>query len=150
MCDASDFVVGAMLDQWYNKVFHNSYYASRTLIDAQINYTTTEKELLAVVFTFDKFISYLVGTKVIVYTGHATNKYLSAKKYAKPRFIRWVLLLQEFDLEIRDKKEVEILVIYHLSRLPNEVQSHAINSIKESFPNEKTTCDHFWCNTMVC
>ncbi|EOX99750.1 Polyprotein, 77260-80472, putative [Theobroma cacao] len=82
------------------KILHPIYYASRTLNEAQANYTTTEKELLAIVFAFDKFRSYLVGTKVIVYTNHAAIKYLIEKKDAKPRLIRWVLLLQEFDLEI--------------------------------------------------
>ena len=88
MCDASDFAIGAVLGQWHIKVFHTIYYASKTLIEAQINYTTTEKELLVVVFAFDKFRPYLVGTKVIVYTDHAAIKYLIAKKDAKPRLIR--------------------------------------------------------------
>jgi hypothetical protein len=87
------------------------------LTGPQLNYTTTEKELLAVVFAIKKFRSYLVGTKVVVYTDHATLKYLYTKKDAKPRLIRWVLLLQEFDLEIRDKKVVENSVADHLSRL---------------------------------
>jgi hypothetical protein len=60
---------------------------------------------LAIVFAIDKFRSYLVGAKVIVYTDHDTLKYLIAKKDAKPRLIRWILLFQEFDLEIKDKKE---------------------------------------------
>ena len=76
---------------------------SRTL--AQLNYATTEKELLAVVFAIDKFRSYLIGEKVVVYTNHVALKYLLTKKDAKPRLIKWVLLLQEFDLEIKDKKE---------------------------------------------
>ncbi|KAI3443836.1 hypothetical protein Pfo_000501 [Paulownia fortunei] len=71
MCDASDYAVGAVLGQRKDKIFRAIYYASRTLDDAQQNYTTTEKELLAVVFAFDKFCAYLVGTKVIVYTDHA-------------------------------------------------------------------------------
>ena len=78
-----------------------------------------EKELLAVVFSIDKFRSYLVGTKVIVYTDHAALKYLFTKKDVKPRLIRWILLLQEFDLEIKDKKEVENSVADHLSRMTN-------------------------------
>jgi hypothetical protein len=76
-----------------------------------------EKELLAMVFAIEKFRPYLVGAMVIVYTDHAALKYLLTKKDAKPRLIRWILLLQEFDLEIRDKKEVENSVADHLSCL---------------------------------
>ena len=113
MCDASDHSVGAVLGQRKNKIFHSIYYASKTLATAQINYTTTEKELLAVVFAFDKFKAYLVDTKVIVYTNHATIKYLISKKDAKPRLIRWILLLQEFDLEINNRKWIENQVVDH-------------------------------------
>ena len=88
MCDASDHSVGAVLGQRKDKVFHSIYYASKTLTQTQINYTTTEIELLAVVFTFDKFRAYLVGTKVTVYTDHAAIKYLISNKDAKPRLIR--------------------------------------------------------------
>ena len=66
-----------------------------------------KKEILAVVFAIDKFRSYLVGAKVIVYTDHAALKYLLMKKDAKLRLIRWILLLQEFDLQIKNKKAVE-------------------------------------------
>ncbi|XP_073137086.1 uncharacterized protein [Henckelia pumila] len=104
MCDASDYAVGAVLGQQRDKLFWAIYYASRTLDGAQQNYTTTEKKMLAVVFSFDKFRSYLIGSKVIVYTNHAAIRYLFAKKDAKKRLIRWILLLQEFDFEIRDKK----------------------------------------------
>jgi hypothetical protein len=79
-----------------------------------------EKELLAVVFAIEKFRSYLVGAKVIVYTDHATLKYLLTKKDAKPRLIRWILLFQEFDLEIRDKNGLENSVADHLSHLQFE------------------------------
>jgi len=98
MCDASDMAVGAVLGQRDGKIPHVIYYASRTLNDAQKIYTTTEKELLAIVFALDKFRSYLLGTKVVVFSDHAALKYLLAKKEAKPRLIRWILLLQEFDL----------------------------------------------------
>ncbi|KAL4289679.1 hypothetical protein GQ457_14G001130 [Hibiscus cannabinus] len=107
MCDASDYAVGAVLGQKKGKIFHPIYYASKTLNDAQVNYTTTEKEMLAVIFAFDKFRSYLIGTKVIVHTDHSAIKYLLSKKDAKPRLIRWILLLQEFDIEIIDRKGTE-------------------------------------------
>jgi hypothetical protein len=117
MCDASDYAVGAVLGQRKEGRVHTVYYASKTLNEAQLNYATTEKELLAVVFTFEKFRSYIVNSKVIVYTDHAAIKYLLAKKDAKPRFIHWILLLQEFDVEIRDKNWVENVVANHLSRM---------------------------------
>ncbi|KAL4282978.1 hypothetical protein GQ457_16G021960 [Hibiscus cannabinus] len=107
MCDASDYAVGAVLGQRKGKIFHPIYYASKTLNDAQMNYTTTEKEMLAVIFAFNKFRSYLIGTNVIVHTDHSAIKYLLSKKDAKPRLIRWVLLLQEFDIEIIDRKGTE-------------------------------------------
>ena len=93
MCNASNFAVGAVFGQRLNKHFKPMYYASRTLIDAQENYITTEKELLAVVFAFDKFRSYLILSKVIVYTDHFSLRYLLSKSDAKPRLIRWVFLL---------------------------------------------------------
>ena len=82
-----------------NKVFHFIYYSSKTLTHAQINYTIIEKELLVVVFAFDKFKASLVGTKVTFYTDHTAIKHLISKKDAKPKLIRWILLLQEYDLD---------------------------------------------------
>ena len=137
MCDASDYALGAVLGQRKNKQFQPIYCANRTLNDTQQNYTTTEKELLAVVFAFEKFHSYLLLSKVIVYTDHAALKYLMAKKDAKPRLIRWILLLQEFDVEIRDKKGVENVVADHLSWLKNPEEGFENeSSIKEEFPDE--------------
>ncbi|CAL2252689.1 unnamed protein product [Prunus armeniaca] len=138
MCDASDYAVGAVLGQRKDKLPHVIYYASRTLNDAQLNYATTEKELLAVVFALEKFRSYLVGAKVIIYTDHAALKYLLSKKDAKPRLIRWVLLLQEFDLEIKDKKGSENVVADHLSRLiiPAATEADSL-PLSESFPDEQ-------------
>ena len=98
MCDASDYAIRAVVGQKRDITFQVTYYASRTLNDAQLNYATTEKELLAIVFAFDKFRPYLIGNRVIVHTDHSAIEYLMTKKDAKPRPIRWVLLLQEFDL----------------------------------------------------
>lgn len=144
MCDASDFAVGAVLGQKIDKKLHVIYYASRTMDDAQSRYATTEKELLAVVFAFEKFRSYLVGSKVIVYTDHAALRHIYAKKETKPRLLRWILLLQEFDMEIVDKKGVENGVADHLSRMKiddpipiddsmPEEQLMAIKILRESF-----------------
>ena len=88
------------MGQRRNKIYQVVYYASKILNEAQQNYATTEKEFLAVVFAFDKFRSYLIGSNVIVFTDHSALKYLLTKKKAKSSLIRWVLLLQEFDLEI--------------------------------------------------
>ena len=93
MCDASDYVVGAVLGQIGDKIFRAIYYSSWMLNDAQLNYTTTEKEILAVVFACDKFRSYIIGSKVTIYTDHAAIQNLFAKKDAKPHLIRWILLL---------------------------------------------------------
>ena len=84
MCDASDFVVGAVLGQRIEKKLTAICYASKMLADAQLNYTNTEKELLAVVFALEKFRLYILGSKIIVYTDHAALKYLLSKKEAKP------------------------------------------------------------------
>ena len=117
MCDASDYAVGVVLGQRIGKASHAIYYASRTLNDAQRNYSTTEKEFLAIVFALEKFRSYLLGTKVIVYSDHVAIRYLMTKKEAKPRLIRWILLLSEFDLEFKDKSGTENRIVDHLSRL---------------------------------
>src|SRR4051812_47431605 len=108
MCDASDFVVGAVLGHRIDIKLNFIHYASKTLDAAQKNYATTEKEFLAVVLAYDKFRPYIVDSKFTIHTDHAAIKYLMNKKDA--RLIRWVLLLQEFDLHIVDRKGAENLV----------------------------------------
>ncbi|GJW79844.1 reverse transcriptase domain-containing protein [Tanacetum coccineum] len=137
MCDASDFAIGAVLGQRKNKHFQPIHYASKTMTEAQAHYTTIEKELLTIVYAFEKFRSYLVLSKSIVYTNHSAIKYLFTKKYVKPRLIRWILLLQEFDVIIRDKKGAENLAVDHLSRLENPHQDKLENKeITKTFPLE--------------
>jgi len=144
MCDASDFAVGAVLGQRLDKLPHVIYYASRTLNDAQLNYTVTEKEFLAIIFALEKFRSYLIGSHVIIYSDHTAIKHLMAKKDAKSRLLRWILLLQEFDLEIRDKKGCENVVADHLSRL--ETTNPHDQIIDDKFPDEQlfTIEDNPW------
>ena len=101
MCDVTNFTVGAILGQRKEGKPYVIYYVSKLLDDTQINYTTTKKELLAIVYAFDKFRAYLVGQKVIVYSDHATLNFLLSKKDTKPRPLRWILMLQEFDWEVR-------------------------------------------------
>ena len=84
MCDTFDFAIGAVLDQKFNKEPYVIYYANKTLSDAQLNYTIIEKELSAIVFALEKFHSYLLGSKILVYSDHATLKYLLSKKDTKP------------------------------------------------------------------
>ncbi|KAK4401681.1 Retrovirus-related Pol polyprotein from transposon.6 [Sesamum angolense] len=134
MCDASNYAVGAVLGQKIEKTHHVIYYASKTLDAAQCNYSTTEKELLAIVFALDKFRSYLLGSKIVVFSDHAAFKHLLSKKESKPRLIRWILLLQEFDLTIKDRKGSENLVADHLSRLIREEDD---TPICDSFPGER-------------
>nr|GEX28973.1 hypothetical protein [Tanacetum cinerariifolium] len=137
MCDASDFAIGAVIGQRKTKHFQSIHYASKTMTDAQAHYITTKKELLAVVYAFEKFRPYLVLSKSIVYTDHSALKYLFNKQDAKPRLLRWVLLLQDFDITIRDKKGAENLAADHHSRLENPHQSVLDKKeINEMFPLE--------------
>nr|GFA68981.1 reverse transcriptase domain-containing protein [Tanacetum cinerariifolium] len=107
------------------------------MTDAESNYTTTEKEMLAVVYAFKKFRSYLIMNKSIVHTDHSALKYLFAKKDAKARLLRWVLLLQEFDFKVLDTKGAENLAVDHLSRLENSYENVLDpKEINETFPLE--------------
>ncbi|GKB21202.1 reverse transcriptase domain-containing protein [Tanacetum coccineum] len=113
MCDASNYVVGAVLGKRIDKQFKPIHYASKTMNEAQENYTTTEKELLVAVFAFKKF-------------------------HAKPWLIQWILLLYEFDIEIRDKKGAKNLAADHLSRLENPYLGKLTKAeIRDLFPDER-------------
>ena len=118
--DAFDFAIRLVLGQRMNRMSRVIYYVSRTLTDTLKNYSTTEKELLVVVFVLDKFHSYLLCSKVIVFIDHAALRHLLAKNNTKPRLIRWILLLQEFDLKIKDAKGSENLVAVYFSRIFTE------------------------------
>nr|GFA67918.1 reverse transcriptase domain-containing protein [Tanacetum cinerariifolium] len=131
-CDASDYAIGAVLGQRKSNHFQPIHYASKTMTEAQIHYTTTEKEMLAVVYAFEKFRPYLVLSKSIVYTDHSALKYLLNKQDVKPRLLRWVLLLQEFDIIILDKKGFENLAADHLSRLENLHHDLAMRDLPEA------------------
>ncbi|XP_071739332.1 uncharacterized protein [Rutidosis leptorrhynchoides] len=137
MCDVSNYALGAVLGQRVDQHFRPIYYASKTLTGVQLNYTTTEKELLAVVFAFDKFRSYFVLSKTVVYTDHSALRDLFQKQDSKHRLIRWVLLLQEFGIEIKDKKEAENVAADHLSRLDNPgLQTLDESKIQDTFPDK--------------
>ncbi|GJT18609.1 reverse transcriptase domain-containing protein [Tanacetum coccineum] len=133
MCDASDFALGTVLGQRHEKHFRPIHYASKTMNEAESRYTTTEKEMLAVVYVFEKFRSYLVMNKCTVYTDHSALKYLFAKKDSKAKLLRWVLLLQEFDFDVVDTKGAENLAANHLSRLENPHE----NKLDPKEKNEK-------------
>ncbi|GKA14421.1 reverse transcriptase domain-containing protein [Tanacetum coccineum] len=137
MCDASDYAIGAVLGQRIEKHFRPIHYASKTMTKAETNYTTTEKEMLAVVYAFEKFRSYLIMNKSVVYMDHSALKYLFNKKDAKARLLRWVLLLQEFDFSVIDTKGAENYAADHLSRLENPYENvFDPKEINETFPLE--------------
>ena len=89
------------------------------------------------VFACEKFRPYILGSHVIIHIDHATIKYLMAKKEAKPRLIRWVLLLQKFDLEIKDKKGYDNVIVDHLSRVITTTVIEEETEVAENFPDEQ-------------
>ena len=137
MCDASDFAMGVVLGQKTEKVFKAIYDASKTFNEAQENYSTIENEMLAIVFAGENFRPYILGSHVIIHTDHAAIKYLMENKEAKLRLIRWVLLLQEFELEINDKKGCDNVIADYLSRVEKPVVQEEEREIAEKFPDEQ-------------
>ncbi|GKF26529.1 reverse transcriptase domain-containing protein [Tanacetum coccineum] len=137
MCDASDYAIGAILGQRIEKHFRPTHYASKTMTETESNYTTTEKEMLAVVYAFEKFWSYLIMNKSKVYTDHSALKYLFNKKDAKARLLWWVLLHQEFDFKVIDTKGADNYAADHLTRLENPYENVLDpKEINKTFPLE--------------
>nr|GEV61499.1 reverse transcriptase domain-containing protein [Tanacetum cinerariifolium] len=137
ICDASDFTIGVVLGQRQEKHFRPIHYATKTMTEAESNYTTIEKETLVVMYAFEKFRSYLIMNKSIVYTDHFVLKYLFAKKYSKAGLLRWVLLLPKFKFKVIDIKGAENLAADHLSLLENPHQNVLDpKEINEPFPFE--------------
>nr|GEV21630.1 reverse transcriptase domain-containing protein [Tanacetum cinerariifolium] len=135
MCYASDFSIGVVLGQRHENHFRPIHYASKTMTEAESHYTTTEKEMLAVVYALEKFQSYLIMNKSIVYMDYSALKYLFAKKYSKARLLRWVLIRQGFKFKVIDTKGAENLATDHLSRLENPHQNVLDpKKINETFP----------------
>nr|GEY09308.1 reverse transcriptase domain-containing protein [Tanacetum cinerariifolium] len=123
--------------QRVEKHFRPIHYASKTMNQVEANYTTTEKEMLAVVYAFEKFRSYLIMNKSIVYTDHSALKYLFAKKDVKARLLHWILLLQEFDFKVIDTKGAKNYAADYLSRLENPYENiFDPKEINETFPLE--------------
>nr|GFA23817.1 reverse transcriptase domain-containing protein [Tanacetum cinerariifolium] len=137
MCDANDYAVGAILGQRIKKHFRLIHYASKTMNQAEANYTTTEKKMLLVVYAFENVCSYLIMNKSIIYTDHSALKYLFAKKDAKARLLCWILLLQEFDFKVIDTRGAENYAADHLSHLENPYENtFDPKEINETFPLE--------------
>nr|GEZ65212.1 DNA-directed DNA polymerase [Tanacetum cinerariifolium] len=153
MCDASDYAVGAILGQRVEKHFRPIHYASKTMTQAETNYTTTEKEMLAVVYAFEKFHSYLIMTKSIVYTDHSTLKYLFSKKDAKARTLGencalWSDKLEDALWAFRTAFKTPIgcspyrLVYGRSCHLPLELEHKAFWALKHANFDLKTGVDH--------
>nr|GEX48546.1 reverse transcriptase domain-containing protein [Tanacetum cinerariifolium] len=141
-------VKGAVLGQHHEKHFRPIHYASKIITEAESNYTMTEKEILAVVYAFEKFQSYLIMNKSIVYTDHSALKYIFAKKNSKARFLRWIFILQEFKFKVIDIKGAENLAVDHLSQFKNPHQNVLDpKEINERFPLETLNMVSFRSNS---
>ncbi|RVW67940.1 Retrovirus-related Pol polyprotein from transposon opus [Vitis vinifera] len=135
MCDASDFAIGAILGQTEDGKPYVIYYVSKTLNEAQRNYNNHRERIVSCSFFLRQIPRLLSGSFIVVFTDHSALKYLLTKQDAKARLSRWILLLQEFNLQIKDKKGVEKVVADHLSRLSIAHNSHSL-PINDDFPNE--------------
>eukprot|EP00253_Pinus_taeda_P005467 PITA_05467 len=124
--DASDTAIGAVLGQEEDKKPYAIYYISKNLSFAELNYTVTEKEFLAVIHAVNKFGHYITGYPVVLYTDHSAIKYLANKPVTNARIIRWLILLQEFDITIKDRPGKENPVADFLSRIPKSIETAAV------------------------
>ncbi|XP_042027222.1 uncharacterized protein LOC121774404 [Salvia splendens] len=131
ICETSNCALGEILSQKFQGKSYVVLYASKTFGQAQMNYDMTEKEMLSVVFAFEKYRQHLRGSKVVVYTNHAAIKYLSSKRRSKPHLIRWLLLLQEFEWEAVDRRRCENIEASHLRQI---LQKENTEAIPDKFP----------------
>jgi len=121
--DASNIAIGAVIGQEGDKKPYAIYYISKNLSPAELNYTVTEKEFLVVIHGINKFRHYITGYPVILYTDHSAIKYLAKKPITNGRITRWLILLQEFDITIKDRPGKENPVADFLSRMPKPIDA---------------------------
>ncbi|GJW80399.1 reverse transcriptase domain-containing protein [Tanacetum coccineum] len=140
MCDASDFAIGAVLGQRHEKHFRPIHYASKTMNEAESHYTTTEKEMLAVVYAFEKFRSYLILNKCIVYTDHSALKYLFAKKDSKARLLRYQVIRRC----VAGQEAVDILTACHSGPIGGHYGANYTAKKRDEMPqNSIQVCEIF-------
>ena len=130
--DASDTTIGAVLGQEENNLPYAIYFISKNMTPAELNYTVTEKEFLAVIYAINKFQHYITGYTTFVHTDHSAIKYLMNKSVTNARVTRWLLLLQEFDITIVDRPAKENIVADFLSQLKTDENV----PVDDSFPDE--------------
>ncbi|GJT53320.1 reverse transcriptase domain-containing protein [Tanacetum coccineum] len=124
MCDASDFAIGAVLGQRRSNHFQPIHYASKTMTEAQIHYTAMEKEMLAVLYAFEKFRPYLVLSKSVVYTDHSALKYLMNKQDANPRLLRQGKISQREEMPQNAIQVCKIFEIWGIDFMGPFLSSH--------------------------
>lgn len=133
--DASNKAIGAALAQIDEKLTYAIYFISKNLLKSELNYTITEKELLAVVHSLNKFKHYITGYQTFVHTDHVEIGYLMNKIDVNAHIIRWLLLLQQFDLTIVDKPGKENVVANLLSRVNFPVGEEGM--VDDKMPDER-------------
>ena len=131
--NASDMAIGGVLGQKEGQSPYAIYFISKNISPAELNYTVTEKEFLAVVYSINKFCNYIIGYKVFVHTYHSAIIFLMNKPITNGRVTRWLLILQEFNITVIDRPGKENLVADFLSRIPHDSDTKPID---DTFPNE--------------